>query len=79
MMEFSHRSVMLEETADLLNIRPGGIFLDGTVGGGGHSHEILRRLSGTGRLIGIDQDEDAIRAATERLSEFGTTWISKRC
>ena len=71
MMEFSHRSVMLEETADLLNIRPGGIFLDGTVGGGGHSYEILRRLSGTGRLIGIDQDEDAIRAATERLSEFG--------
>ena len=69
-MEFSHKSVMLKETVDLLNVRPGGIFLDGTVGGGGHASEILRRLSGTGKLIGIDQDEDAIRAASERLSEY---------
>ena len=69
-MEFSHKSVLLKETVDLLNVRPGGVFLDGTVGGGGHAYEILRRLSGTGRLIGIDQDEDAIRAASERLSEY---------
>ena len=69
-MEFSHKSVMLKEAVDLLNVRPGGIFLDGTVGGGGHASEILRRLSGTGKLIGIDQDEDAIRAASERLSEY---------
>ena len=70
-MEFSHKSVMLTETVDLLHVRPGGIFLDGTVGGGGHSFEILRRLSGTGRLIGIDQDEDAIQAAKARLSVYG--------
>ena len=70
-MEFSHKSVLLTETVDSLNVRPGGVFLDGTVGGGGHAFEILRRLSGTGRLIGIDQDEEAIQAASERLSVYG--------
>ena len=52
-MEFSHKSVLLNETIELLNIRPGGIYLDGTLGGAGHSLEICRRLIG-GRLIGID-------------------------
>ncbi len=70
-MEFSHKSVLLTETVDSLNVRPGGVFLDGTVGGGGHAFEILRRLSGTGRLIGIDQDEEAIQAASEKLSVYG--------
>ena len=69
-MEFSHRPVMLRETVDGLSVRPGGTYLDGTVGGGGHSHEILTRLHGTGRLIGIDQDEEALAAAQERLREF---------
>ena len=70
-MEFSHRSVLLDETVDLLRVRPGGIYLDGTLGGGGHSEEILKRLQGKGLLIGIDQDGDAIRAAEERLSVYG--------
>ena len=66
-MSFEHVSVMLEETVDLLNVRPGGIYVDGTLGGGGHSAEILRRLGGTGHLYGIDRDADALAAATERL------------
>lgn len=69
-MEFSHYSVLLNETIEQLNIRPDGIYVDGTLGGGGHSYQILKRLSANGRLIGIDQDADAIRAAGERLSEF---------
>jgi 16S rRNA (cytosine1402-N4)-methyltransferase len=69
-MSFQHKSVLLQETIDNLNIRPDGIYVDGTLGGGGHSYEIARRLSENGRLIGIDQDEDAIAAATARLSEF---------
>lgn len=69
-MEFSHYSVLLNETIEQLNIRPDGIYVDGTLGGGGHSYQILKRLSEKGRLIGIDQDADAIRAAGERLSEF---------
>ena len=67
-MAFRHQSVMLQETIDLLNIRQGGIYVDGTLGGGGHSEEILRRLSGTGHLYGIDRDEDALQAASERLA-----------
>lgn len=70
-MEFKHKSVLLDETIESLNIKPDGIYLDGTLGGGGHSYEICKRLSDKGRLIGIDQDEDAIRAASERLKEFG--------
>jgi 16S rRNA (cytosine1402-N4)-methyltransferase len=62
--------VLLEETIDELHIRPDGIYVDGTLGGGGHSYEIAKRLTAGGRLIGIDQDADAIAAATDRLSEF---------
>jgi 16S rRNA (cytosine1402-N4)-methyltransferase len=70
-MEFKHKSVLLEETIEALNIKPDGIYVDGTLGGGGHSYEICRRLSDKGRLIGIDQDAAAIEAAKERLGEFG--------
>ena len=70
-MEFAHTSVLLEETIDQLNIRPDGIYVDGTLGGGGHSCEILKHLTEGGMLIGIDQDEAAIRAASERLAVFG--------
>jgi len=70
-MEFKHKSVLLDETIDGLEIKENGIYVDGTLGGGGHSSEILRRLNGTGRLIGIDQDEEAIAAASARLAEFG--------
>ena len=69
-MEFSHKSVLLGETIEGLNIKPDGIYVDGTLGGGGHSYEICKRLSDKGRLIGIDQDAAAIEAATERLREF---------
>ncbi len=70
-MEFKHYSVLLKECIDNLNIRPEGIYLDGTLGGGGHSFHIAERLSGSGHLYGIDQDEDAIKAASERLKGFG--------
>ena len=69
-MEFKHQSVLLSECMESLNIRPDGIYVDGTLGGGGHSYEICRRLSDKGRLIGIDQDEAAIEAARARLGEF---------
>ena len=69
-MEFNHYSVLRDETIEQLNIRPDGIYVDGTLGGGGHSIEICKRLSDNGRLIGIDQDADAIAAATERLHDF---------
>ena len=69
-MEFKHKSVLLEETIDNLNIKPDGIYVDGTLGGAGHSYQIAKRLTSGGRLIGIDQDADAIAAATERLKEF---------
>lgn len=68
-MEFVHKSVLLNECIENLNIKPDGIYVDGTMGGAGHSREIAKRLT-TGKLIGIDQDEDAIRVASERLSEF---------
>ncbi len=70
-MEFQHTSVLLKETVDGLAIKPDGIYVDGTLGGGGHSYEIASRLSETGRLIGIDQDAAAIAAAGERLRAFG--------
>lgn len=68
-MEFKHYSVMQNETIEQLNIRPDGIYVDGTLGGAGHSSEIAKRLT-TGRLIGIDQDADAIAAASERLKDY---------
>lgn len=69
-MEFKHYSVMLNETIDGLNVKENGIYVDCTLGGAGHSLEILKRLNGTGRLIGIDQDADALNAAGERLKDF---------
>ena len=68
-MEFNHYSVLLNETIEQLHIDPTGIYVDGTLGGAGHSIEIAKRLT-TGRLIGIDQDDDAIRAATDRLKDY---------
>ena len=69
-MEFHHVSVLLKETVDGLNIKPDGIYVDGTMGGGGHSREILKSLTG-GKLIGFDRDRTAISVCRERLSEFG--------
>ena len=70
-MEFKHYSVLLNETIEQLNIRPDGIYVDGTLGGAGHASRVAERLSDKGRLIGIDQDADAIAAAGERLRRFG--------
>lgn len=69
-MEFHHVSVLLEETIQQLNIKENGIYVDGTLGGAGHAYEISKRLKANGRLIGIDQDEDAIAAATQHLMPF---------
>lgn len=69
-MEFNHVSVLLNECLDALNIKEDGIYVDGTLGGAGHSSEILKRLSENGRLIGIDQDTDALKAAGLRLQNF---------
>lgn len=69
-MEFKHKSVLLEETIESLAIKPDGIYVDGTLGGAGHGYEVCKRLSSKGRFIGIDQDTDAIAAATERLSVY---------
>lgn len=76
-MNFSHKPVLLEETIDALNIKPDGIYVDGTAGGGGHSSEILKRLSPNGRLISIDQDPDAIEAVTERFKDYKNSIICK--
>lgn len=77
-MEFSHISVLLGETIDGLNIKPDGVYVDGTMGGGGHSREILKRLDG-GKFIGFDRDKDAINICTERLKEFSekTTFVNR--
>lgn len=69
-MDFKHASVLLDETIRELKIKPDGIYVDGTLGGGGHAYHVLSRLSEKGRYIGIDQDEDAIRASTRRLAPF---------
>ena len=70
-MEFKHKSVLLNETIDGLNIKPDGIYVDGTLGGGGHAYEVCRRLGEKGRIVGIDQDAAAIEAASARLKDFG--------
>lgn len=70
-MNFEHKSVLLDETVSSLNIKPDGIYVDGTLGGGGHAYEVCKCLSDKGRFIGIDQDEAAILAAGDRLKEFG--------
>lgn len=69
-MEFKHQSVLLEETIGGLRVDPEGIYVDGTLGGAGHASEVCRLLSAKGRFIGIDQDQDAIIAASERLQEY---------
>lgn len=73
-MDFKHISVLLEETIDSLNIKPNGIYIDGTAGGAGHSREIAKRLT-TGKLIALDRDPDAVKTATERLSGYNATVI----
>ena len=78
-MEFKHKSVLLEETIDGLNIKPDGIYVDGTLGGAGHANEVCRRLSAKGRIIGIDQDQDAIVAASDRLAAFEDRETIFRC
>ncbi len=69
-INFSHRSVLLDECIESLDIKPGGIYVDGTAGGGGHSLEIAKRLGNGGRLIAIDRDDAAIAAASERLHDY---------
>lgn len=69
-MEFRHKSVLLEETIENLNIKPDGIYVDGTLGGAGHAYEVAKRLTEGGRLIGIDQDADAIAAASQKLESL---------
>ena len=69
-MEFQHKSVLLQECIDALNIRPDGFYLDGTLGGAGHSSQIARRLTEGGRLIGVDRDRTALAAAKERLAPY---------
>lgn len=69
--EFNHTSVLLNETIEALHIKPDGVYLDGTLGGGGHAYEVCRRLGDEGRFYGIDQDAAAIEAAGKRLEEFG--------
>ena len=68
-MEFHHKPVLFEETIQSLAIRPEGLYIDGTMGGGGHSEAIVKQLT-TGRLLSIDQDPDAMRAAGERLGKY---------
>ena len=72
-MEFEHKSVMLEECINGLNIKPDGIYVDGTLGGAGHSLEIVKKLDNSGLLIGIDRDEDALNVAKERLKKYSNT------
>ena len=76
-MEFKHKSVMLNECIDGLKIKQNGIYVDGTLGGAGHSKEILKRLSNNGLLIGIDRDDDALKAAKENLKEFSNVKFVK--
>ncbi len=74
-MKFSHISVMLNETVDGLNVKPNGVYVDGTTGGGGHSLEVLSRLNGSGKLFCFDRDPDAINACKERFSNFNNVTL----
>ena len=76
-MEFKHKSVLFDECMSALNITPSGVYVDGTLGGGGHSFGICERLSDKGRLIGIDRDPEALKAAADRLNPFSniTTFV----
>ena len=74
-MDFHHIPVMLKETLEYLNPVPGGIYVDGTMGGGGHSLEILKRIAPVGRLIGIDRDPEAVRAASEKLKDYKDSFL----
>lgn len=76
-MEFSHKSVLLEETVKALDIKPGGIYIDGTAGGAGHSSEIAKRLDG-GFLLALDRDPDAVKVATERLKNYPAKVVNSR-
>jgi len=76
-LEFKHKPVLLDECIEGLNIKPDGIYIDGTLGGAGHSKEILKKLSGNGLLIGIDRDIDALKAAKENLKEFSNVMFVK--
>ena len=76
-MIFSHTPVLMNETIDALSIKPDGVYVDGTAGGGGHSAEILKRLSDKGRLILIDQDPDAIKTVSERFKDCGNVTVCK--
>ena len=69
-MDFSHIPVLLNETIELLSVKPSGVYLDGTAGGGGHSYEIAKRLTEGGKLFSTDRDGEAVRAAEERLAPF---------
>ena len=69
-MEFKHTSVLLNETTDGLNVKSGGIYIDATLGGGGHSERVLKKLNGSGVLVGLDRDTDALNASKERLREY---------
>lgn len=77
-LKFNHTSVLLKETIEGLNVKSDGVYVDGTLGGGGHAYEVCRKLSTQGRYIGIDQDADAINAATQRLQEFSQQVIIQR-
>ena len=68
-MTFNHKSVLLKEVIESLNIKADGYYVDGTLGGGGHALEVVKRLE-SGKLIGIDRDSDAIKAATQRLNDY---------
>ena len=73
-MEFKHTPIMLQECLEALNIKKDGIYIDGTLGGAGHSQEILKRLNKNGLLIGIDKDDDALKFSSERLLKIGSNF-----
>ena len=70
-MEFQHQPVLMNQTLNSLKLRPGGVYLDGTLGGGGHTEAILQATEPDGKVIGLDQDDEALAAASQRLKPFG--------